>query len=92
MSNHNINAMSSRAQAAKILAALLDGEGISSIDALNRWGCFRLGARVYDLRAAGVPITKRLERRNGKGFARYYIAIKDIAAARNLARQTQGAV
>ena len=43
-------------QIARIKAALLDGESLTPIDALARFGCFRLGARIYDLRQAGLPI------------------------------------
>lgn len=30
--------------------ALLRGEKITALDALRRWGCFRLGARIHELK------------------------------------------
>lgn len=43
-------------QTTQILQALERGETLTPIDALNRFGCFRLGARVYDLRKMGYNI------------------------------------
>lgn len=40
----------------RILESLQGGEKITPLDALERFGCFRLGARVYDLRKAGHDI------------------------------------
>lgn len=34
----------------QILAALKLGESMPRIEALERWSCFRLGARVHDLK------------------------------------------
>ena len=45
-----------KSQAQFILEALQTGKSITPMDALNRWGCFRLGARVYDLRRKGYEI------------------------------------
>jgi hypothetical protein len=57
-----------------ILAALLDGDELTPLDALNRFKCFRLAARVSDLRREGWPIETRTGTENGKRFAVYYIA------------------
>jgi hypothetical protein len=43
-----------KSQAQLILEALQAGEAITPFDALNRSSCFRLGARIYDLRKQGV--------------------------------------
>ena len=59
-------------QADLILTHLKPGRTITPIEALNRYGCFRLAARVLDLRQAGYPIcthTKQLP--NGKHIAEY---------------------
>ena len=51
---------------------LLSGEAITPIDALNRLGCFRLGARIWDLRQEGWNIeTKIIKGSDGKHFAEY---------------------
>jgi len=51
---------------------------ITPLEALNLYGCFRLGARVYDLRQRGVQITRVMvdaQKPNGKKerFAAYYL-------------------
>lgn len=40
-----------------ILRHLETHRGITAIVALDRYGCFRLAARISDLRAAGYQIT-----------------------------------
>lgn len=39
--------------------------------ALNRYGCYRLSARIKDLRYKGHAIDTELEERKGKRYARY---------------------
>jgi hypothetical protein len=46
-------------QSAQILTALREGAELTPLDALHRFGCFRLGARIWDLRHAGHSITDR---------------------------------
>ena len=48
--NNNPNTQTSASQTARIKAALLRGETLTPMDALRRFGCFRLGARIWDLR------------------------------------------
>lgn len=43
-------------QNAQILDHLKTGKEISPIDALNLFGCFRLSARIHDLKKSGWPI------------------------------------
>jgi hypothetical protein len=64
--------MSGSTQLARIRRALEAGERITPMDALRRWGCFRLGARVYDLRCEGFDIlTSMVDRGDGTQFAEY---------------------
>lgn len=59
-------------QTAQILAHLKTGRSITPIDALNRYGCFRLGARIYDLKQDGHNIYKEMvETDSGKRVASY---------------------
>ena len=49
---------------------------ITQLEALNLYGCMRLGARIWDLRRAGMGIRKTMEtRKNADGqmktYARY---------------------
>jgi len=54
--------------------ALINGERITQLDALNRFGCFRLSGRIYDLRDEGLNIiTEKKKLPNGKVVAEYYI-------------------
>ena len=58
-------------QTDKILAHLKRCGSIEALEALERYGCFRLAARINDLRGAGfLIVTERVERK-GKTFARY---------------------
>lgn len=47
-------------QAHDILEALKAGDKITPLDALQRFGCFRLGARVHELRQTGLDVKSRL--------------------------------
>ena len=53
------------------LEALQKGD-LTAIDALKKFGCFRLAARIYRLKQAGHNIEKRMQRlNNGKNIAVY---------------------
>lgn len=58
----------------QILAALRRGP-LTPLEALERFGCFRLAARCHDLRLQGHAISvERAELPNGKRVARYRLA------------------
>lgn len=57
----------------QILKALKAGEKITPIEALERFGCFRLGARIADLKKMGYNIQRKTERLGGKHWACYFI-------------------
>jgi|TARA_R110000765_G_scaffold30028_1_gene71340 hypothetical protein len=44
---------------------------ISPLVALDLYGCFRLAARIADLRGTGLAIKMKRIKRNGKSFAEY---------------------
>lgn len=54
-----------------LLAWLKEGRTVTPMDALRMWGCFRLGARVYDLRRAGHRIVSETRTCGRKRFAEY---------------------
>jgi len=56
-----------------ILDYFLAGNSLTPLDALNKFGCFRLGARVYDLKKQGHNIKSRLIGNSGKNFAQYWL-------------------
>lgn len=69
MPNHAIGT-----QNQMIRDALIMGERITALEALERFGCLRLSGRIFDLRDEGLNIiteTKKLP--NGKKVAEYYI-------------------
>ncbi len=56
----------------QILRYLQRGHGITPLEALRMFGCFRLGGRIYDLRRKGHRIEKRMVGGGGrKRWARY---------------------
>lgn len=57
----------------QIRAALILGRSLTPLDALNEFGCFRLAARVADLRREGMDIECKTETKNGKRYARYQL-------------------
>lgn len=61
-----------KTQTAQILAHLKTGRSITPLDALHDFQCFRLGARIYDLKQDGHQITKEMvEVTPGKRVASY---------------------
>lgn len=63
-------------QTQRILKHLETVGSITPREALDLFGCMRLGARIWDLRRAGYPIMKTMEcrkNRNGErvSYARY---------------------
>lgn len=62
-----------KTQCQRIAAHLQAGHKITPLDALSLFGCFRLGARIWDLRNNGMQIERELVQVNGKRVARYYI-------------------
>ena len=57
-------------QKTAILDMLKRGQ-VTPLDALSKLGCFRLAARVRELREEGQPIVTHIEHQGDKDFARY---------------------
>jgi len=63
-----------RTQNNKILQHLLNGHSITPIQALEKFGCFRLGARIFELRKQGFYIdTETVDNGEGNKFAKYIL-------------------
>jgi hypothetical protein len=61
-------------QAQVILDYLLGGNELTALDALNHFGCFRLAARIHELRKDGHAIEEKIvTAHNGKRYASYFI-------------------
>lgn len=58
-------------QNTRILAYLKSGKKLTPITALEKFGCFRLSARILNLREQGHAIITKNVTRNGKTFAEY---------------------
>lgn len=58
-----------------ILSYMKEGKGITPIDALNLCGCFRLSARIAEIKKMGYAIkTESVAVEGGKHVARYSLA------------------
>lgn len=58
-------------QREQILGHLQGGKSITPMEALNLYGCFRLGARIADLRDEGYKIKTTIVTGGGKHYASY---------------------
>ena len=65
-------------QCRAILDYLSTGKGLTPMDALNLFGCFRLSGRIWDLRRAGYSIETHTVVKDGKRFAKYYLKTEII--------------
>ena len=61
-------------QSKKILAYLKSGKRLTPLQALNRFGCFRLAARIHELKAKGHRIVQKTATSKGKTFSSYQLA------------------
>ena len=60
-------------QSTAILKYLQTGRSFTPLMALDRWGVFRLAARVRDLRAAGHRIETHIVKRGKTRYAAYLL-------------------
>lgn len=57
--NINENAGASRSQVERILEFMLAGNAITPLEAFNKFRCFRLGARIADIKKKGYAVKSR---------------------------------
>ena len=55
------------------ILAYMKKHPITAMDALRLFGCFRLAARIKDLKDYGHIITTHIVQKNGKKFAKYVL-------------------
>jgi hypothetical protein len=65
--------MKTDSQNALIRGWLLNGYSITTLEALNMFGCFRLSARIANLKDQGLPVVSEMVLVNDKRVARYYL-------------------
>lgn len=53
---------------------LRSGQSIDPMAALNQYGCFRLGARIFDLKEKGLDIITTMVVTGRKRYASYALA------------------
>lgn len=63
----------SLSQNALILRHLKTGRAISPLQALDKFGIMRLGARIYDLKRSGVKIEVHMVKAGKKRWASYLL-------------------
>ena len=63
--------MKTEAQNNQILKYLQTGKSLTPMDALQKFVCFRLGARIYDLKRDGHSIVSQMVDVGEKRVARY---------------------
>jgi hypothetical protein len=66
--------VSAASQYDAILAHLRAGNTITGLEALSRFGCARLAARIYDIREDGHQVkSSRVTTSSGKKVSMYYL-------------------
>lgn len=65
-------------QCGMILDYLLDGNTITQAEAITLFGCYRLGARIYDIKGQGFDIRREMEQGTNRfgepvRYARYWL-------------------
>lgn len=66
---------SNEAHTYQIKEYLMCGGTLTQIDAIAKFGCFRLAARIYDIRKAGLDVHKIMVRTDQRRvFAKYYLS------------------
>lgn len=73
----NSNPETSKAQVVRIREHLVLGNTLTPIQALNLFGCFRLGARIHDLKSSRYGLMdikmKLVKTATDKHVAQYYL-------------------
>lgn len=67
---------SNKTQKQAIRDYLESGHSITPLEALEMFGCFRLGAQIFDLKAEGMAIetTIKKDENTGKRYAVYFLS------------------
>ena len=77
--NYNPNEAQACSQAKRILAYMQEGHRITTLEALDLFKCFRLGARIADLKADGHDIKSAFVwTHTGKHVKQYWLE-KEVA-------------
>ena len=81
----------SASQQEKVLVHLMEGKSITPLEALRDFGCFRLGARIFNLRKQGYNIVSRtVVASDGKKFSEYSLVAMSKGNARDIGYPVAG--
>ena len=69
-----------KSQTLQVLDYIKEYGSITPLEALENIGCFRLGARIWELKDMGFPVTGTMVTENGKRFKRYYMKSRSESA------------
>lgn len=74
-----------KSQCDKILEYMETYGSITQREAVRKLNCYRLSARIYDLRARGYEIVEERERnkRTGTSWCRYALTARDVERIHN---------
>ena len=78
--------MNTDSQNTKIAEHLKAGKGISQQLAISMFKCYRLGARIYDLKQKGMEIYTQMVEHAGSRFALYYMKNSPHYQAYNMSK------
>lgn len=66
-------------QSKKVEQWLNSGKGITPLEALQKWGVFRLSAIIFNLRNKGMDINTKMLGKGNKKYAEYSLSeVRDI--------------
>ena len=84
----------SKSQHNQVLDALLDGDSITPIDALDKYGCFRLAAAIYDIKKDGykVKTTMVKNKLSKKRYAKYSLEDREPVKKQYINKDTYSIV
>jgi len=60
-----------KSQTQRIFNHLCRGFKLTPLQALNKFGCLRLAARINDLKKLGIPVVSKMVYKDGVKFAQY---------------------
>lgn len=63
-------------QNSMVLDHLVSGKKLTPLEAIRRFGCLRLGARVYELKRRGHRIKAEIVTRNNRRVAEYRLGAR----------------
>lgn len=72
-----MNTLQDKSQTENILDYLLTGKSLTPLDALRLFQCFRLSARILEIKELGYQVETIIESNGKKKFASYRLKPKD---------------